>query len=213
MDNSTMTEPVSTVPIDLQREALRLLIQTMIELEVSRWLEASPHERSQNRRAYRNGYRQRQWRSRLGFIPLYIPKLRTGSFYPALLDSLEQAETDLLNLVDMAFRDGHVTPAEVAATLQKLSIETFETHHLAELADQLHDLVERSRVKLEVVLPGGKPTAALATQYLDLDMPPGKITPLALLGDLPSDRPSDDSIELLSRVRQALLHELDAIAA
>lgn len=206
-----MTETI--IPIEWQREALRLLIQSVIELEVSYWLEASPHERSQNRRAYRNGYRSRQWRSRVGDIQLYIPKLRTGSFYPALLDLIEQAETDLLQLVDAAFRDGYVSLNEVATTLRKLGIESPESHHLAGIADLLHDLVERSRVKLEWQVASSRPIAALATQYHDFDPSSEQTIPLALLGNLVTDTAADGGIELLWRVRQALLRERDAIAA
>ncbi len=202
-----------TIPIELQREALRLLIQSVIELEVSHWLEASPHERNQNRRAYRNGYRQRAWRSSLGEIRLFIPKVRKGSYYPLLLDSIDRAEEDLLGLVDTAFQKGHVTLGEVSTTLRKLGIESPEPHHLADIADLLHDLVERSRERLDGKITSSKPTAALATQYLDFDPSIDRPAPLALLSNRVSDTPTDDGIELLWRVRQALLHELDAVAA
>ena len=43
-------------------------------------------ERSPDRLTYRNGYRSRQWDTRVGTMELRIPKLREGSYFPSLLE-------------------------------------------------------------------------------------------------------------------------------
>jgi transposase-like protein len=44
----------------------------------------------------RNGYRRRDWDTRAGTIELLVPKLRTGSYFPAwLLEPRRRAEQAL----------------------------------------------------------------------------------------------------------------------
>jgi transposase-like protein len=47
--------------IDLLREAVRVVSQ-----EVSELVGAAKHERTEGRRGYRNGYRDRIWQTRVG---------------------------------------------------------------------------------------------------------------------------------------------------
>ena len=42
-------------------------------------------ERSPERLVQRNGYRDRDWQTRVGTVEQHIPKLRRGSYYPAFL--------------------------------------------------------------------------------------------------------------------------------
>jgi transposase-like protein len=49
-------------------------------------LGAERHERSEERLGYRNGYRPRQLTTQVGDIDLRVPKLRSGSFLPSILD-------------------------------------------------------------------------------------------------------------------------------
>lgn len=58
---------------------------TLMDAEVSALLNAAPYERSGERLAYRNGYRARSWQAVEG-VRLHIPKLRSGSYYPAFLE-------------------------------------------------------------------------------------------------------------------------------
>jgi len=47
--------------LDFLREAVQLLAQELMELEVSRKIGAQRHERTAERVTYRNGYRHRTW--------------------------------------------------------------------------------------------------------------------------------------------------------
>ena len=73
--------------IDLLREAVRVVSQ-----EVSELVGAAKHERSEGRRGYRNGYRDRIWQTREGEVQLRIPKLRHGSYFPSLLAPRRRSE-------------------------------------------------------------------------------------------------------------------------
>jgi len=64
-------------------EALTLLINALMDAEVTSIIGAEKYERNNNRNNYRNGYRLREWDTRVGTLQLSIPKLRHGSFQEA----------------------------------------------------------------------------------------------------------------------------------
>ena len=63
---------------DFLREAVQLLMQQLIELEASEQIGAGRYERRAERVTHRNGYRPRPWETRVGQIPLRIPKPPSG---------------------------------------------------------------------------------------------------------------------------------------
>lgn len=127
------------------REALRLLVQSFIELEVSNHIEANHYERIESRRTQRNGYRQRSWKTELGEIELFIPKLRKGTYYPAFLDSLRQSEPELVEFVQDAYeRDADVHDVERLAG--QLNLQPLRRYQLVEIGERLHDLTERHKL-------------------------------------------------------------------
>ena len=68
------------------RDGVRLLAQELMEAEVTDLVGAGLHERTETRLTHRNGYRDREWDTRVGTIELDIPKLRAGSYFPSLLE-------------------------------------------------------------------------------------------------------------------------------
>lgn len=134
----------SDVDTGFLREALRVMLQVLMEMEVRAAIDASPYERNDSRRAYRNGYRDRVWQSALGEIPLRIPKLRKGTYYPSFIDSLEEAEQVLLALIQDAYLQG-VSDGRVAETLKRLGVVPGHPSQIAELSAQLDDMVYEFR--------------------------------------------------------------------
>jgi transposase-like protein len=129
---------------EYMREALRALMQLLIELEVSAAIEANPYERKQDRLAYRNGYRERSWQTEYGEIRLRIPKLRRGTYYPSLIESLEQTEQALLALIQDAFVLG-TNPEAVEDSLDNLGFPTLHRSDVWEFYESLHDIAENAR--------------------------------------------------------------------
>ena len=64
-------------------DALRMLlehtIQRVLEEEITSFLDADTYERTENRKGYRNGYKPRKLKTRVGRIELMVPKDREGS--------------------------------------------------------------------------------------------------------------------------------------
>jgi transposase-like protein len=88
------------------RDGLELLAQELMDVEVTQLIGASPHERSKTRLTYRNGYREREWDTRVGTIELDIPNLRAGSYLPSLLEPRRRHEKALLSVVQEAYIQG-----------------------------------------------------------------------------------------------------------
>ena len=104
---------------DFLAQATALVAQATMELEVTQQIGAAKHERTAARQAQRNGYRERPWATRAGDIPLRIPKLRQGSYFPSLLEPRRRAEQALLAVVQQAYIEG-ISTRKVDDLLQAL---------------------------------------------------------------------------------------------
>ena len=70
---------------DLVRELLAHAGERLMAAEVDQLTGAAAGVRSPDRTNQRNGYRERDWQTRVGTVELRIPKLRRGSYFPAFL--------------------------------------------------------------------------------------------------------------------------------
>jgi putative transposase len=77
--------------LDVVREGLALVLQALIETEAAQQIGAGRYERSAARTTHRNGSRTRLLSTKAGDVELKIPKLREGSFFPALLAVVMEA--------------------------------------------------------------------------------------------------------------------------
>jgi putative transposase len=97
--------------VDLIRESVRLVMQELIETEASEYIGAGRYERSESRVTDRNGSRPRLVATQAGDIELRIPKLRKGSFFPAILEPRRRIDQALYAVVMEAYVNGVSTRA------------------------------------------------------------------------------------------------------
>jgi len=95
--------------LDVIREGLALVLQALIDVEATQHIGARPYERTEQRTAHRNGTRTRLLSTKAGDVELKIPKLREGSFFPALLEPRRRIDRALLAVVMEAYVHGTST--------------------------------------------------------------------------------------------------------
>ena len=95
--------------LDVIREGLALVLQALIDAEATQHIGARPYERSEQRTTHRNGSRSRLLSTKAGDVELRIPKLREGSFFPALLEPRRRIDRALLAVVMEAYVHGTST--------------------------------------------------------------------------------------------------------
>src|SRR4029079_18895587 len=94
---------------DRVRESAATIYQALIEAEVTSVIGAEPHARSDARTGQRNGHRPRVLSTTAGDLELRIPKLRTGSFFPSLLERRRRVDQSLFAVIMEAYLHGTST--------------------------------------------------------------------------------------------------------
>jgi transposase-like protein len=129
---------------DWLRVMVQQFTQALIELEAEAQIGAGRHERSSARVTQRNGYRERGLATRVGDLELRIPKLRSGSFFPSLLEPRRRAEKALLAVVQQAYVEG-VSTRKVDDLLVALGLTGIDKSAVSRACRALDDVVEPFR--------------------------------------------------------------------
>ncbi len=108
---------------DRIRVATETLYQQLIDAEASAFIGAAPSERNAERTTYRNGSRPRTLSTTAGDLELTIPKLRQGTFFPALLERRRRVDQALFAVVMEAYLHG-VSTRKVDDLVKALGADT-----------------------------------------------------------------------------------------
>ena len=130
-------------------DVLRTMVQTFAEALMSAEADAvcgAPYgARSEDRTNSRNGYRTRDWDTRVGTIELAIPKLRSGSYFPDwLLQHRRRAEQALVSVVATSYLLG-VSTRRVEKLVEQLGVKSLSKSQVSEMATHLDAQVEAFR--------------------------------------------------------------------
>ena len=130
--------------VDTLREGVRVMTQALMELEVAQHLGAERYQRSPERQGERNGYRDRDWDTRVGTLELRVPRVRDGSFFPGLLEPRKRAERALVATVREAYVQG-VSTRRVDDLVKALGLNGISKSQVSRLCEELDVEVERFR--------------------------------------------------------------------
>ena len=91
---------------ELMRRLLGTMMQALVDAEATEFTGAEPHQRSEDRTTQRNGSRDKLVTTAAGDLTVKIPKVRTGSFFPALLSPRRRIDVALHAVVMQAYVEG-----------------------------------------------------------------------------------------------------------
>lgn len=130
--------------VDFLRDGLKMLAEAFMDLEIKSKTGAELYERSGERQSYRNGYRERVWDTRAGTVPLRIPRLRMGSYFPSLLEPRRRAERALLAVIQEAYVLG-VSTRKMETLVQALGMEGISKSEVSRICGDLDEEVNKWR--------------------------------------------------------------------
>ena len=126
--------------VDFLREALQVLVEGIMDAEVSAQIGAQHGERSPDRVTHRNGYRSRDWDTRVGTMELRIPKVREGSYFPSLLEPRRRSEKALLAVIQQAYVEG-VSTRRVDDLVKSLGCDGISKSQVSRICRDLDQVV------------------------------------------------------------------------
>jgi putative transposase len=126
---------------DLLREMIGFTAQRLMELEVEGLTGAGYGEKSPERLAQRNGYRDRIWETRAGTVELRIPKLRQGSYFPGFLEPRRLAEKALAAVVQEAYVHG-VSTRSVDDLVKAMGMTGISKSQVSRLCTEIDEKVK-----------------------------------------------------------------------
>jgi putative transposase len=92
--------------LDVIRKGVELVLQALIDVEAAEAVGAERYERTESRKTWRNGARERLLATKAGDVELRIPKLRQGSFFPSILERRRRIDRALFAVVMEAYVHG-----------------------------------------------------------------------------------------------------------
>jgi transposase-like protein len=132
---------------DLLREGVALILAEVMEMEVAHLAGGERYERTDERAAYRNGYRPRRLDTRVGTLELQIPRLRSGpSYLPSFLEARKRSEQALLSVVMQAYVEG-VSTRKVERLVEQLGVEGISKSTVSRICMGLDERAEAFRAR------------------------------------------------------------------
>jgi putative transposase len=140
----SLLEQLCTGGFSALPEAIRLLMNAAMRAERQQYMGAAPHERTPDRTAHANGFKDKTVQTRIGEVTFAVPQVREGGFYPQALEKGIRSERALkLALAEMYVQG--VSTRKVAAITEELCGISISSGQVSRLAAELDQTLEAWR--------------------------------------------------------------------
>jgi transposase-like protein len=142
-----LEENLASASPDLLRQMVKTFAEAMMSADVDAVCGAEYGRPSEDRVASRNGYRHREWDTRVGSIDLAIPRVRSGSYFPDwLLERRRRSEQALVSVVATCYLLG-VSTRRVEKLAEALGVTRLSKSQVSEMARTLDGRVAEFRMR------------------------------------------------------------------
>ena len=129
------------------KNVVEVICQQVMEEEVVEHLGAGPHERSAERRGYRNGVKPRQLKTRVGQLELDVPQVRgCEPYHPSLFNKWQRSERALLTCCAEMYFQG-VSTRNVRHVLEAMCQGEISAATVSRVAAELDEKLEAFRAR------------------------------------------------------------------
>jgi putative transposase len=123
------------------KKLLTWFLNLVMQFEAMEQIDAEPYQRVGSRKAYRNGYKERSLKTRVGELKLRKPQFREKSFETKVFDRYSRVEKALINAIAESYLQG-VSTRRVVDIVSRLGIENFSASSVSRIAKELDEKVE-----------------------------------------------------------------------
>ncbi|GAB3260320.1 IS256 family transposase [Kineosporia babensis] len=142
-----LNDQLESASPDLLRQMMATFISTLMGAEVDALCGAGYGVPSSDRVNSRNGYRHRDFDTRVGTIDVAIPKVRAGTYFPDwLLERRKRAEAALTSVVATCYLLG-VSTRRMEKLVESLGITRLSKSQVSAMAADLDGQVEAFRTR------------------------------------------------------------------
>jgi transposase-like protein len=125
-------------------EAIELLLNEAMKIERCEALGAAPYQRTEQRRGYANGYKDKTVHSRIGDLHLDVPQTRNVDFYPRALERGIRSERALTAALAEMYVQG-VSTRKVSKIVEELCGHEVSSSTVSRLTAQLDEELKQWR--------------------------------------------------------------------
>lgn len=140
-------------------ELLNRLFNEIMKAEREHVLQAAPYERTEGRKGYANGFKDKKIQTRFGPLHLQVPQTRNFDFYPQCIEKGERSERALKLAIAEMYVQG-VSTRRVSAIAETLCDFELSSTQVSRFATIMDEELEKFR---------NRPLGTIRYLYLDAD--------------------------------------------
>jgi putative transposase len=126
------------------KPVLELLFNAAMKIEREQFLGASSHERTEERKGYANGYKNKTLQTRMGALDLDVPQVRDAGFYPQSIEKGSRSEKALKLTIAQMYLEG-VSTRRVQDITEKLCGYEINSTQVSRVTKELDEQFEAFR--------------------------------------------------------------------